>query len=287
MTIRILQSLAEISADYDAVFCDLWGCYHNGITPYPAAVAACQAFRRGGGHVILLTNAPRPAASVKTFLDRMDAPEDSYDAIVSSGGACQAALSSGRHGDKFHYVGPERDLHMLQDLGLAPVHLADASAVLLTGLRDDQTETPEDYRAEIAEWVARGLTVLCANPDIIVDRGEARLWCAGALAQIHEDKGGEVLWFGKPHGPVYERCHEVLAELTGAETPKKRILAIGDGILTDVPGGIRAGLDTVFVTGGLSARDFGQDVENPEQAPLEQFLAEQNLTPRYAIGRLR
>ncbi|MEM1298522.1 MAG: TIGR01459 family HAD-type hydrolase [Pseudomonadota bacterium] len=287
MTVQIIQSLADISADYDAVFCDLWGCYHNGITPYPAAVAACQRFRAEGGRVILLTNAPRPGKYVKQLLDRMGAPEDSYDAIVSSGGACQAALQSGRHGDRFHYVGPDRDRPMLADIGLEPAPLDEATAILLTGLRDDSVETPDTYRPEIAEWRARGLTVLCANPDIIVDRGEARLWCAGALAQIHAEEGGDVLWFGKPHAPVYNRCHEVLAEMMGGETPHSRILAIGDGILTDVPGGISAGLDTIFVTGGLSATDFGTDVENPEQAPLDAFLAEKDLTPRYAIGRLR
>lgn len=287
MPVRILQNLAEISAVYDAIFCDLWGCYHNGITPYPAAVAACQAFRASGGHVILLTNAPRPAPSVKGTLDMMGAPEDSYDAIVSSGSACQAALASGQYGDRFHYVGPGRDTHMLADLGLAPVELDKASAILLTGLRDDRTETPDDYADEIAGWVARGLTVLCANPDIVVDRGETRLWCAGALAERHGEAGGDVVYFGKPHLPVYERCHEVLDELAGEATPKSRILAIGDGVRTDVPGGIAAGLDTIFVTGGLSARDFGADVENPDFDALQAYLDETGLAPRYAMGRLR
>ena len=287
MSCRIIQSLAEISDAYDAVFCDLWGCYHNGLETYPAAVAALQGFRARGGTVILLTNAPRPAASVKLYLDRMNAPLDSYDAIVSSGEACQAALTSGRHGDGFFYVGPERDLHNLTDLGLAPVGLDQASAILLTGLRDDQTEQLEDYTDELEQWRKRGLAVLCANPDIIVDRGEQRLWCAGAIAQMYERAGGEVLWFGKPHFPVYERCHEVLSDLTGREVAHERILAIGDGILTDVPGGLAAGLDTLFVTGGLSAMDFGADVEHPAQAPLDAFLRQQNLAPQFAIGRLR
>ena len=287
MACRIIQSLSEVSDSYDAVFCDLWGCYHNGLTPYSAAIAACQAFRRRGGRVILLTNAPRPAASVKRMLDRMGAPEDSYDAIVSSGAACQAALTGGRFGTRFHYVGPERDLHMLTDVGLLAEPLDAADAILLTGLRDDTTEEPEDYAVEIAAWKARELTVLCANPDLIVDRGEQRLWCAGAIAKKYEQAGGQVVWFGKPHRPVYDRCHEVLAELTGQDTPHERILAIGDGILTDVPGGLAAGLDTLFVTGGLSSTDFGPDVEHPEQAPLEAFLVEKDLAPQYAIGRLR
>ena len=287
MTCRILTSLAEVSDRYDAIFCDLWGCYHNGIDVYPAAVAACQAFRKADGRVILLTNAPRPAASVKSMLDRMGAPEDSYDQIVSSGAACQAALAGGKYGDRFHYVGPDRDLHMLGDVGLSPVSLERASAILITGLRDDRVETPDDYAADIKNWVALGLPMLCANPDIVVDRGHQRLWCAGAIARDYAAAGGEVIYFGKPHLPVYDRCHEVLSELTGANTPKSRILAIGDGIVTDVPGGIAAGLDTLFVTGGLAAQDLGPDPEHPQQELLDAFLAESGLTPAYAIGRLR
>lgn len=286
MTCRIIASLSEFSDGYDAIFCDLWGCYHNGIEVYDAAVAACQAFRAKGGVVILLTNAPRPAPSVKRMLDRMGAPEDSYDQIVSSGAACQAAVSGGKFGDRFLYVGPDRDLHMLGDVGLEPAPIDAATAILLTGPRDDRTEGPEDYAEEIAGWKARGLPMLCANPDIVVDRGHVRLWCAGAIARDYEAAGGEVIYFGKPHLPVYDRCHEVLREL-GHDIPKDRVLAIGDGILTDVPGGIAAGLDTLFVTGGLAAQDLGPDPEHPQQDLLDAFLAESGLTPQFAIGRLR
>lgn len=286
MTCRIINSLSDIASDYDAVFCDIWGCFHNGVTPFPAAVSALQAFRHGGGKVILLTNAPRPSASVQKQLDAMGAARDSYDAIVSSGGACQAAVSGGEFGARFLYVGPDRDLHMLTDVGLDPAPDSEADAILITGLRDDRTETPEDYAAEITRWVDRGLTMLCANPDIVVDRADLRLWCAGAVARDFESAGGRVIWFGKPHLPVYDRCHVVLAEM-GAEIPKTRVLAIGDGPLTDLPGGIAAGLDTLFVTGGLSADQFGVDVENPEKGALELFLTAEGLEPKYAIGRLR
>ncbi len=135
--------------------------------------------------------------------------------------------------------------------------------------------------------MARGLPVLCANPDLVVDRGDQRLYCAGSIARRVEEAGGQVVWYGKPHQPVYDRCRQVVEELRGGPVPDARILAIGDGIGTDVPGGIAAGFDTVFVTGGLSSTDFGPDVENPEQAPLEAFLEEQGLAPKYAIGRLR
>jgi HAD superfamily hydrolase (TIGR01459 family) len=287
MGCRIIQSLSEVSGDYDAMLCDLWGCYHDGITPYPAAVDACRAFRRGGGRVVLLTNAPRPADSVARFLDRIGAPADSHDAIVSSGGACQAALAGGAFGRRIEYVGPGRDLHMLTDVGLEPAPAEAAEAVLVTGLRDDRTETPADYAGEIATWARRGLPMLCANPDIVVDRGDERLWCAGAIARDYEAAGGRVVWYGKPHRPIYERCFAVLEELAGRPVERARVLAIGDGIATDVEGGIRAGLDVVFVTGGLAAGELGPDPEHPDPARLDAFLAEQGLAPRYAIGRLR
>jgi len=169
---RIVQSLAEVGSAYEALLVDLWGCYHNGITPYPAAMAALRDYRAQGGIVVLLTNAPRPAYSVKRFLERIGADPESYDGIMSSGAACRRAIRHGEFGDRFHYVGPPRDLHMLTDLGLENLPLDQAGAILLTGMVDDMTETPEDYVGQIAEWKARGLTVLCANPDLVVDRGE-------------------------------------------------------------------------------------------------------------------
>jgi HAD superfamily hydrolase (TIGR01459 family) len=284
---RIIRSIAEIAGNYEALFVDLWGCYHNGITPYPSAVASLQAYRARGGLVILLTNAPRPAASVKRFLDRIAAPEDSYDGIMSSGAACQWALTHGHYGHRFHYVGPPRDLHMLTDLGLTDTPLDRADAILCAGLRDDMTESPAAYAAEISDWRARGLKLLCANPDLVVDRGEQRLYCAGALAQAYEQAGGEVVWFGKPHAPTYEQCFELLAELGGHKIPCGKVLAIGDGIRTDVRGALDYGLDVVFVTGGLSAAELGTDPEHPDQAKLDAYLADHNAAPQFAIGRLR
>ncbi len=287
MTCRIIQSFAEIGRRYQAVLCDLWGCYHNGLAPFPAAVAALSAYRARGGIVILLTNAPRPAASVKVFLDGIGAPENSYDDIMSSGAACQRALASGEFGHRFHYVGPPRDLHMLTDLGLDDTVLGLADGILCTGLTDDQTETPADYSVAMADWRKRGLKLLCANPDLIVDRGEQRLYCAGALALAYEQVGGEVIWFGKPHGPTYEQSFHLLEELTGGEIAPQDVLAIGDGIRTDVKGGLDAGLDVLFVTGGLSATELGADPEHPDAAKLDTYLAEHGVGPQFAIGRLR
>ncbi|MEM1277033.1 MAG: TIGR01459 family HAD-type hydrolase [Pseudomonadota bacterium] len=287
MTCTVISALSDIAEGYDAILCDLWGCYHNGIEPYEAAVAACRAFKSSGKTVVLLTNAPRPADQVKTFLNRIGGPEDSYDAIVSSGAACQAALTSGRHGTAFYYLGPDRDLHMLTGPGLQPVAEEEADAVLCTGLVDEWNEDLEDYADQLGRLRARGLPLLCANPDIVVDRGEKRFWCAGALARLYGEIGGEVLYFGKPHRPIYERSLEVLAETAGREIPMERILAIGDGPATDVKGGCDFGLDTLFVTGGLAAGELGPDPEHPDPALLKSYLSAHQLSPRYAIGRLR
>lgn len=284
---RIVQSLAEIGGQYDALLVDLWGCYHNGITPYPAAVAALRAFRTRGGIVVLLTNAPRPAPSVRRFLDRMGAPEDSYDGIMSSGAACQRAIASGAHGRAFHYVGPGRDLHLLTEFGLEDTPLDQADAILCTGLRDDQTETPADYFDAMADWHERGLTLLCANPDLVVDRGEQRLYCAGSLALAYEQAGGRVVWFGKPHHPTYDQAFGLLAEIAGRKIARERVLAIGDGIRTDVKGGLDYGIDVMFVTGGLSWGELHTDPEHPDPAKLDAYLAEHGVAPNFAIGRLR
>ena len=287
MTCTVISRLADIAGEYDAVLCDLWGCYHNGIAPYPAAVAACRGVRAAGKIVTLLTNAPRPAPEVKAFLARIGAPEDSYDAIVSSGAACQAALTSGRHGAKFYHLGPDRDLPMLTDAGLAPTPEEDADAVLCTGLVDEWTEEIGDYADLLGRFRIRNLPLLCANPDIVVDRGARRFWCAGALARAYGEIGGAVLYFGKPHRPIYDRALEVVAETAGRDVPNARILAIGDGPATDVKGGCDYGIDTLFVTGGLALGELGPDPETPDPTLLQAYLAGQNLTPKYAIGRLR
>lgn len=290
---RILSSLSEIALDYDALLCDLWGCLHNGIAPYPAAVAALQAFRAGGGKVVLLTNAPRPHADVIAQLDRMGVPRDAWDVVVSSGDAAQDAMFAGAVGRRVWFAGADKDLNFFNEIppewsgapAIERVPLEEAEGIVCTGLFDDLTETPEDYRGRLLLAKTNGLKLLCANPDIVVDMGDQRIYCAGALAQLYTEMGGESLYFGKPHPPIYDLARRRLAALGGPEEP--RLLAIGDGIRTDVEGGLGEGIDTIFVTGGLAAEAFGTDVENPDQAALDAWLEAQQLVPQYAIGRLR
>jgi HAD superfamily hydrolase (TIGR01459 family) len=287
---QIIQSLSQIGADYDVLFCDLWGCLHNGKQPYPAALAALQAFRAGGGKVVLMTNAPRPNQYVIAQLDRMGVPRDAWDIVVSSGDAAQEAMFAGAVGRKVWHIGTEKDDGFFDDIpgefaDAPPIHrvsLEEAEGIVATGPFDELTETPGDYHDRLMAARDRGLPMLCANPDVIVDMGETRIYCAGALAEYYEGLGGQSLYFGKPHPPIYDRARRLLD--LGPDT---RILAIGDGVFTDVKGALDQGIDALFVTGGLAADALGPDVENPDLALLLDWLGGHAMAPQYSIGRLR
>jgi HAD superfamily hydrolase (TIGR01459 family) len=295
---RIIETLADVSARYRAVFCDLWGCLHNGRTPYPAAVAALQAFKAEGGTVLLLTNAPRPKGSVIAQLDSLGVPRDCYDEVVSSGDAAQYALITGAVGRRVHHIGPDKDLPFFTDLSadlqplalteepITRVPLAEAEGIVVTGPFDDRKDVPDDYRGQFLLAKTKGLKLLCANPDIIVDMGEVRLYCAGALAQLYEEMGGTSLYFGKPHPPIYDLARRRLAALTGG-TPDDEILCIGDGITTDIQGGNAEGLDTLFLTGGIAAADFGPDPDHPDPRLLDPWFTARSTGPTLVMGRLR
>lgn len=287
----LIPALATLAPRYDAVFCDLWGCLHNGRAPFPAAVAALQSFRARGGTVVLLTNAPRPAPFVQAQLDRMGVPRDAWDLVVSSGDAAQEALFAGLVSRRVWHLGPPKDEgfftpppHLADTPPIARVALKDAEGIVCTGPFDDLTETPEDYRARFLLAKTMGLKLLCANPDLVVDLGDRRIWCAGALAALYTDMGGTSHYFGKPWPPIYDLARRRLAD---AGRDCDRILAIGDGFGTDIAGGVGEGIDTLFVTGGLEADRFGPDPEAPDPARLTGWLAEQQLSPTFAIGRLR
>ncbi len=286
----IIDRLARIGPHYEVLFCDLCGCLHNGKHPYPAAVAALQGFRRGGGRVVLMTNAPRPNQYVIAQLDRMGVPRDAWDMVISSGDATQDAMFAGAVGRRVWHLGTPKDDGFFTDIPpewtdappITRVPLDEAEGIIATGPFDESTEAPEDYRARFLLARERGLRMLCANPDVVVDMGETRIYCAGALAEFYEDLGGEAFYFGKPHPPIYDRARRLL----GLDK-KARVLAVGDGIRTDVLGAAQEGIDCLFVTGGLAAEAFGPDVENPDSELLREWLAEHQASPAYSIGRLR
>ncbi|MGL4281178.1 MAG: TIGR01459 family HAD-type hydrolase [Albidovulum sp.] len=295
---QIISSLAEISGPYDTLYCDLWGCLHNGQTPFPEAVAALRAFRAKGGVVLLLTNAPRPKPSVVNQLARIGVPQDCYDEVVSSGDAAQYALITGAVGRRVHHVGPDKDKVFFTELSddlktvaaneppISLVSLQEAEGLVVTGLIDDLTETPDDYRATLLYAKTKGLPLLGANPAIIVDFGDKRLYCAGAIAQAYDAMGGTSLYFGKPHPPIYDLARRRLAALPRA-SDDPQILAVGDGITTDIQGAMGEGIDSVFITGGIAADQFGPDHGTPDPALLDAWLDSLQMAPTFALGRLR
>jgi HAD superfamily hydrolase (TIGR01459 family) len=288
---RIIDSLADIAADYDALFCDLWGCLHNGIRAFPEAVAALKGFRKGGGRVILLTNAPRPWREVEKQIEGLGVPRDAWDAIATSGDSARLAMFRGVVGTHVYFIGEPTDLSFFGPMEMAEgsseivrVPLAEAEGIVCTGPRE-RHEDPSAYRAEFLYAKQKGLKLLCANPDIVVDRGETREWCAGALAALYTEMGGESLYFGKPHPPVYDLARQRLSR-SGQPVSESRILAVGDGIHTDIQGAMQEDIDSLFVTGGLAAEET-KTSHQPEADALNAFVDREKVTPTFAIGYLR
>ena len=264
---------------------------HNGQRAYPEAVEALRAFRSKGGTVLLLTNAPRPRADVAAQIDGMGVPRDCWDVIATSGDAARAAMFRGLVGRKIWHIGESRDttffdpLHLIDDpVEISRVDLADAEGIVCTGPYDPH-EDPAVMRPQFLLAKQRGLKMICANPDIVVDRGETREWCAGALAKLYEEMGGEAHYFGKPQPQIYDLSRQRLAQLD-RDIPDSRILAVGDGILTDIRGAVGEDIDSLFVTGGLAAAET-KTSDQPDPAGLEVFLAKEMMSPSYAIGYLR
>ncbi len=288
---RLIQSLTEISTDYDALFVDLWGCVHNGVQAFPEACAALQAYRKTGGKVVLVTNSPRPWRSVADQIAGFGVPEDAYDAIATSGDSARMAMYLGVVGNKVWHIGEMFEADFFQPMEILDeplkvevVSLNEAEGIVASGPEDPLAD-PEIYRPQFLYAKQKGLKLLCANPDIVVDRGETREWCAGALAALYTEMGGESLYFGKPHPPIYDLARRRLAQI--APIDDNRILCIGDGIGTDVMGAIGENFDCLFITGGLAAKEFGDDPNAPDPVRLKTFLAEQNLSPTAAIPFLR
>jgi len=248
---RRIQGLKELAGEYDALLCDVWGVLHNGVRAFPNAVDALEKFRQGGGRVVLVTNAPRPSPPIRLQLKSLGVPDDAYDALVTSGDVTRTVIAA-RPGVKLMHVGHERDLTFYEGLDAKLVPEAEAELISCTGLFDDNVETPENYRELLGRLVKRKLPMVCANPDIVVERGDRLIYCGGALARLYGEMGGEAILVGKPHAPIYAAAKKRLAEF-GA----RRILAVGDGLPTDIRGAVENGVPVLFVTGGIHAADFG------------------------------
>ena len=281
LTIPIIDSVGDIGARYRAWLVDIWGVMHNGQAAFAQAAAATRAFRESGGVVVLLSNSPRPSPDVQEQLRQFGVPDDAYDATVTSGDLTRHELGKYTGARVFH-LGPERDRPIFAGLDVVLAGPEEADLVVCSGLFDDDTETPDDYADMLRTLAARGLPMICANPDHMVERGNRLVYCAGALAAVYETFGGKAVYAGKPHVPVYELALETIAQLSGEAVGRERVLAIGDGVNTDIAGAAALGIDAVFVASALHAPgEGGQALDAPH---LNELFAQ---TVRRPIAAMR
>jgi len=280
----LLDRFSELAPFYDAVLCDVWGVVHNGVAALAPAGEALTRFRQAGGTALLVSNAPRPGAAVIRMLDRLGVPRSAYDDIITSGDLTREFIASHPSRAVFH-LGPERDRSIFDRLELRFGPVEEADYVICTGLFDDERETPETYRGMLKRMHARGLLFVCGNPDLVVERGEKLIYCAGAVAQLYEQLGGEVMYAGKPHRPIYDAALARIAAARGAPIPTARVLAIGDSIRTDLAGAAALGIDGVFIIRGIHAEELGQR-DDPDLERLCRLFAEAGITPRAVMREL-
>ena len=288
---RIISALSDISHQYDALFVDLWGCVHNGVAALPSAVKALQVYRQTGGKVVLVTNSPRPRAGVRKQLTTFGVPDDAWDTIATSGDSARSAMFQGVVGQKVWFIGMPGDQKFFDPIGvvddpvqITQVPMEEAEGIVCTGPEDPMAD-PETLRGPFLYAKQKGLKLLCANPDIVVDRGDVREWCAGALAGLYSEMGGESLYFGKPHPPIYDLARRRLGAL-GVDVADNRILAIGDGVLTDIAGAMGEDIDSLFISGGLAAAET-KTSHQPDPDLLNLYLENEKSNPTFTIGHLR
>jgi len=280
----LIPHFSTLVPDYDALLCDVWGVVHNGIAAFPHACDALMRARARGAIVILITNAPRQSEVVARQLDKLHVPVETYDGIVSSGDVTRAVIEA-RPGQSVCHIGPERDRSIFTgvDVRLAPLERADY--VVCSGLDNDDMETPQDYRARLETMLARKLFMVCANPDVVVERGDRLVYCAGAIADLYATMGGEVLYAGKPYRPIYDLALAKAQAAAGRKVAASRVLAIGDSVRTDLKGARTIGVDFLFVTSGIHAEELGGR-ERPDSKALNAAFAAAGDRPKAVMREL-
>lgn len=283
--VPVAAGLATLTAGIDCLLVDVWGVLHNGVRAHAAAGEALTQFRQRGGTVVLVSNAPRGSHLVVPFLDSLGVPRAAYDGVVTSGDVARhyLARSAAR---TLHYIGPDKDRSLFDGLAFQETPVAQADLVLCAGLENDEAETPDDYRPTLAACHARGLPMVCANPDLIVERGHQLIWCAGAIAEIYEAMGGTVIWTGKPHGLIYEAALEMARNTRNADIPRSRIMAIGDALRTDVAGARALGVRVLMTADGIHGADLLNADRNIDSAKADAFFARAAIRPDHVIARL-
>ena len=281
-SLRFAERLSDLVDGVEVILSDIWGVVHNGLESFPEACEALHTYRQRGGTVILITNAPRPADSVQRQLRKLGVADETYDAIVSSGDLTRNFVAD-HPGKKIFWLGPDRDssIHRGLDAVMAPLEQADY--IVCTGLFDDETESAEDYRAMLLQAREHKLPLICANPDIVVERGDRLIYCAGAIAELYRELGGEAIFYGKPHRPIYERAMALATERRGHPTSLDRVLAIGDSVRTDLTGALGFGIDCLFLTRGIHSEEF-EGIDQLDPASVKELFGH---PPRALMRELR
>ena len=280
----LIPHFSALAARYDVLLCDVWGVVHNGEVSFPAACDALIQARAQGKTVVFITNAPRPGEAVMRQLDGLKVPRAVCDDIASSGDVTRDVIES-RPGQSLCHIGPARDHAIFTGLDVTFAPLERADYVVCSGLDDDDKETPEDYRGRLEIMLKRKLFMLCANPDLVVERGDRLVYCAGAVAELYANMGGEVLYAGKPYAPIYQLALRRAEAASGRNTELARVLAIGDSIHTDLKGAAAFGIDCLFMTAGIHAEEFGGRAE-PNQAVMNTVFTAAGHLPVAAMREL-
>ncbi len=281
----LITHFSTLAPGYDVLLCDVWGVVHNGVTAFPEACDALMRARAGGATVVFITNAPRPDAVVARQLAALHVPRETYDAIVSSGNVTRGEIEK-RPGRTVFHMGPERDAEIFTGLDVRFAPLERADYVVCSGLDDDDTETPDDYRARLEIMLTRKAAMVCGNPDVVVERGDKLVYCAGSVADLYVGMGGEVIYAGKPYRPIYEMALAKAEAKAGRKLALKRVLAIGDSVRTDLAGAQSFGVDFLFVTSGIHAGELGAR-ERPDMASLKTMLGAAGELPKAVMRNLQ
>jgi HAD superfamily hydrolase (TIGR01459 family) len=282
---RIMPRFRDLAGDRELLLVDVWGVLHNGLAAHPAAGDALTRFRAAGGFVVLISNAPRPSEVVVGMLDRLGVLRTAYDGVVTSGDVTRALLAEDRSKPIYH-LGPPRDRPIFEGLGIAEASVQEAARIVCSGLDDDETETAESYRPFLEAMLARGQPLICANPDLVVERGAKLIPCAGALAELYESLGGTVVWAGKPHAAIYEAAIAFAAAGADRVTPRSRMLAIGDALRTDVAGAAAQGIEALLCADGIHAKELLAGRDEIDEIGLARLIAEAGVAPLAVTPRL-
>ncbi len=280
----VLSHFSALAPDYDVLLCDVWGVVHDGVAAFPHACDALMRVRARGAAVVFITNSPRPSEQVGRQLERLQVPRETYDAMVSSGDVTRGVIMQ-RHGQTLCHIGPEHDRSIFTGLDVHFAPLESANYVVCSGLDDDEVETPDDYRGRLEIMLKHKLFMVCGNPDVVVERGNRLVYCAGAIADLYATMGGKVLYAGKPYRPIYDIALAKAESAFGNPVARARVLAIGDSMRTDLKGAHTLGIDFLFVTAGIHAEEFGAR-DHPDVGALNNAFTSAGEMPKAVMRQL-